>query len=124
MGTEYDFIQIINTPQLLDEICTAGLPAPSYVNTSDGQVQIFYASALGDDQATTLSNTVSTHIANPAYVTAAIRAEITKLTGYLNSANPSVVAAARACVVATLAPNLPPNLMHVINAAIAAIVGY
>lgn len=121
---EYDFTQTINDTQLQDEIATAGLPAPSMINTEGTSVQIFYSNALTSGQQTTLASVVSAHVANPAYVTVAMQAQITQLTGYLNNVNPLVANTARAAMVAKMAPRLPIDLLTAINAAIQAQVGF
>lgn len=118
MDTEYDFTQTVNTPQLLDEIATAGLTAPDYVLTDGTAVQIFYATALSSGDQTTLSTVVADHVANSSYVPAALQAQINTLTAYLNNANPSIANAARAAIVAALAPRMQLPLITAINAAI------
>lgn len=122
--TEYDFTQTINSTQLLDEISTAGLPAPAYIDTSGACVQIFYPSALTGDQLATLTSVISAHNPNPAYVTLATQAAVTKLTSYLNSANATVANTARAVMVANLAPRLQDGMLAIVNAQIASIVGF
>lgn len=121
--TEYDFTQTIYTPQLLDEMNTAGLPAPSDIETDGTAVQIFYSDALTDDQQATLAAVVANHVANPAYVTLTVQASIATLTGYLNNANATIANTARAVMIANLAPRMPPDLLTTINSAIAAKLG-
>lgn len=120
---EYDFTHIINTPQLLDEIAIAGLPSPSTVDSAGTAVQIFYASPLTSDQQSSLSTVVANHMANPAYVTLSVQADISTLTGYLNNSNPTIANAARAVMLANIAPRLPDGLIATINAQIHAATG-
>lgn len=121
---EYDFTQLINTPQLIDEINTAGLSTPDIINSADTAVQIFYANALTADQLTTLTTVVANHVANANYTPLAVQADINKLVGYLNSANATVANTARAMIVANMAPRLPVDLIKKINSQISAIVGF
>lgn len=121
---EYDFVQTINTPQLIDEITTASLNLPDNVFTAGTCVQIIYNSTLTSDQVNTLTNVVTNHVANSAYITIENQTNITKLIGYLNNANPTIANTARAIIVANLAPRMQDGMVSAINAQIAAIVGY
>lgn len=121
METEYDFTQVVNTMQLMDEVSTASLPSPDYILTSGVAVQIFYTFSLTDSQAATLSTVVASHIANPAYITLAIQAQVLALVTYLN--NPATVNITRAVILANLASNLPLATLTKINAQIAAATG-
>lgn len=123
MDIEYDFTQNINSQQLIDEITTAGLPAPDYINTVGTAVSIFYVSALTSGQQTTLSTVVSNHVANPNYVTLIVQAQVNTLIGYLNNSNTAIANTARATIISNIAPNLPLGTLITINAQIAAIVG-
>lgn len=123
MQNEYDFIQTINSSQLIDEITIAGLPAPDSILTNDSSVQIFYVLALTTDQQTALITVVTNHVADPNYVTVANQAQITKLLGYLNNSNSTIANTARAVIVSNLAPHLPPAVLANINSAIYSIVG-
>lgn len=123
MDTKYEFVKIINTAQLIDEISTAGLSSPHVINTEDQSVQIFYENPLLDDNATTLSSVVAAHTANPNYVTLSVQASINTLTAYLTNPSPAVVSAAKAAVIANLASRLPPDLIIIINAQIHAATG-
>lgn len=120
---EYDFKQTIYTPQLLDEIATAGLPAPDAVNTNDTAIAILYTDALTDDQQTTLAAVIANHVANPNYVPLALQTQINTLTGYLNNANPAISSTARAVMITNLAARLPLALLVTINAQIHAQTG-
>lgn len=117
--SEYDFVHLIYTPQLLDEMSTAGLPAPAYVETDGCNVQVFYASPLDDDQSASLTSVISAHVANTSYVTLAVQAQASILVAYLNSANATVANTARAVIIANLASRLPYDLMVTINSQIA-----
>lgn len=115
---------IVNIPQLTDEIVTAGLSAPDSIGENDTALTITYGASLTSDQVTTLGGVVSSHVSNPAYVTLATQAAISKLTGYLNNVDPTVVAKARAAIVSVIAPNLPPVILAQINSTIQAQVGF
>jgi hypothetical protein len=123
MDTEYDFTQTIYTPQLLDEINTAGLPAPDYITTQGVNVQIFYVSPLTQDQVSTLTTVVANHVANPNYVTLAVQSDINILIGYLNNSNTTIANTARAVILQNMAPRLPDSLIQTINAQIKSITG-
>lgn len=112
---EYDFLQIINPSQLLDEINTASLPNPNYISTNGTQVQIFYTSSLTTDQQTSLTNIVNNHIANFGYITLYVQNQINTLVGYLNNPNMTIANTARAIMVANIAPRLPIDLLTTIN---------
>lgn len=114
--------QSVNVPQLRDEIQTAGLPAPLDVSIEDVNLTITYDPELSEQDLATLAGVVDAHVADPAYVTLAARAQIATLTSYLNSPTASVAATARARIVANIAPRLPPDLVATINAQIAAII--
>lgn len=120
---EYDFTQSIYTPQLLDEITTAGLPAPLSVETTGTSVQIFYTNPLTDDQQATLSKAVANHVANPYYVTLATQQAVSTLVGYLNNPNVQISNTARAVIVANMASRMPQTMLTTINAQIAAALG-
>jgi hypothetical protein len=124
MDTEYDFTQTINTPQLQDEINTAGLPAPDYITTVTTAVSIFYAVPLTSDQQSTLTTVVANHVANPNYVPLATQSQINQLTSYLNNSTASVQQEARTQIIAAIAPNMPVALLIQINAAIKSVVGF
>lgn len=121
--TEYDFTQTINTPQLQDEIATAGLAAPDYIDSDGTDVQIFYVSPLSSDDQTTLTGVVAAHVANPAYVPLALQTQITTLQNYLNSANPTIANAARAAIISFIAPHMGIGMLTSINAAVHAATG-
>lgn len=123
MDTEYDFTQTINPPQLLDEINTAGLPAPDYITTSGTCVQIFYVPALITSQETTLATVVANHVANPSYVTLAVQSQISTLIAYLNNTNVTISNTARAVIIKNIASNLPLATLTTINSQIYAILG-
>lgn len=123
MDTEYDFTQTINNPQLLDEINTAGLPAPDYIMTNGLAVQIFYVSALTSDQQTILTNVLTNHVANPAYIPLAQQAQIAILISYLNNSNINISNTARSVIIKNLASNLPLTTLTTINSQIFTIVG-
>lgn len=123
MDTEYDFTQTINNIQLLDEINTAGLPAPDYINSNGTAVAIFYATALTSSQSSTLATVVANHVANPNYIPLATQAQVTTLINYLNNSNTSVSNTARACIVQALAPHLSVTLLTAINTQINSITG-
>jgi len=123
MDTEYDFVQTVNTQQLVDEINTAGLPAADYINTSGNCVSIFYVNPLTTDQQSTLTTVVANHVANPNYIPLATQAQINTLVAYLNNSNPTIVNTTRAVIVSNIAPNLPIGTITAINAQIKAIVG-
>lgn len=123
MDTEYDFIQTINATQLLDEMTTAGLPIPDYINTAGTSVAIFYVSPLTSGQQATLTTVVSMHAANPNYITLAQQAQINTLIAYLNNTNTTISNTARAVMIQNLAFHLPPGLITTVNAQIQAIVG-
>lgn len=118
MDTEYDFVQTINSTQLLDEINTAGLPAPDYITTADTAVQIFYTSDLTPDQQTTLTNVVTNHVADPSYIPLSVQADINTLIAYLNNANTTIANAARAVMIVNIAPRMPDGMIASINAQI------
>lgn len=122
--THYNFTKVISTPQLLDEIATAGLPAPALVETDGASLTVSFTDALSGGQETTLGNTVAAHAITAGYKTLSVQASIATLTGYLNHANPSVQAAARAVMVGAMGPRMPPEMLTQINAAIAAQVGF
>lgn len=119
MNTEYDFIQLVNSSQLLDEINTAGLPTPTYINTQGTSVAIFYSTPLTDNQLSILTTVVTNHVANFAYVTLAAQAQIATIIGYLNNSNVSVANTARAVIIATMAPQIPLATLTAINSQIA-----
>lgn len=120
---EYDFIQTINTPQLLDEINSSGLAIPDNIGANGTQVQIFYSSPLTSDQQITLSSVVANHIVNVNYVPIAIQSQINTLVGYLNSADTTTANIARAVMIANLAPRLPTTLLYSINSQISSKLG-
>lgn len=124
MDIEYDFTQTVNTPQLLDEISTSGLPTPEYVLTSGTSVQIFYASTLTDVQVSTLNTVVTNHAANPNYVTIAVQTQVNTLVAYLMNSNATVAGTARATIVTNIAPHLPLSTLTTINTQIKAQVGF
>lgn len=117
--SEYDFMHVIYTPQLLDEIHTAGLIAPNHIDTDGCNVQVFYDSPLSDPDSATLTSVISAHVANPSYILLSTQAQIAILVGYLNNANATIANTARAVIVANLASRLPPDLMVTINSQIA-----
>ena len=123
MDTEYDFIQTINSTQLLDEINTAGIAAPDYINTDGTAVSIFYVNALDAADEETLSTVVANHVANPNYITLSLQADINTLVAYLNNSNATIANAARAVIVANMAQRLPQSLIESINAQIHATTG-
>lgn len=120
---EYDFTQTVFTPQLLDEIATAGLPTPDRIDTTGTAVQVFYSTPLTNDQTTTLSSVVGDHVANTNYVTVLAQGDINRLVAYLNNSNSTIANTARAVMVNNLAPRLPDGLIQTINSQIQAIVG-
>lgn len=124
MNTEYDFIQLININQLLDEINTVGIAAPISICTSGNSVQIFYTNVLSTNDANTLNTVVANHVANPSYIPLATQTQVTTLLSYLNNSNTIIANTARAVIVSNLAPNLPIGLMTNINNQILAIVGH
>lgn len=117
--SEYDFVKNIYTPQLLDEIYTAGLAAPNHIDTDGCNVQVFYDSALSDPDSAALTSVINAHTANPNYILLSTQAQIAILVGYLNNTNATVANTARVVVVANLASRLPPDLMVTINSQIA-----
>lgn len=121
----YTLIKIppINTTQLSDEITIAGLPTPILFDSEDINLTISFADTLDSGQQATLSSVVAAHTPTVGYVSLATQAAIATLTGYLNNANPTISNTARAAVVATIAPNLPPGILATINARIAAALG-
>lgn len=119
MNTEYDFSQLVNTPQLIDEVSTAGLPAFTYMTTDGTSCSIFYATPLTTDQQTTLTTVVANHIANFSYITLAVQTQINTLVSYLNNSNTAVANLARATIVQNLAKGLPLNILTTINTQIA-----
>ena len=60
---QYDFTKTINSDKLKVEISAAGLSAPSSINTNGTAVSIIYASDLSSENQTTLSTTVTNHVA-------------------------------------------------------------
>lgn len=124
MDTEYDFTQTVNPTQLIDEINTAGLPSTDYILTSGNCVQIFYTIALTSDQLSTLTTVVTNHVANVNYVTIAVQTQVTILSGYLTNSNAFVANAARAAIVANIAPHLPLVTLTTINSQIKTQVGF
>lgn len=123
MSAEYDFTKIVNTVQLKDEIYTAALPTPSDIQLNDTALQIFFSSDLTTDQQATLATVVQNHTPTTNYVTLYTQNQITKLTGYLNNANPTIVSTARAVMILNIAPRLPADLLAAINSQIQSIVG-
>lgn len=123
MDTEYDFIQTINNPQLLDEINTAGLPAPDYIMTNGTAVQLFYVNQLTADQQNTLSTIVANHVANSAYITIANQTQINTLIAYLNNSNTTIANTARAVILQNIASHLPLATLMMINSQINSVVG-
>lgn len=130
MDAEYDFTKSVKDSQLLDEISTAGLPAPDYINTDGSNLSIFYLNSLTSDQATTLATVVSNHSANANYITlaqqaaaAAQAAAIATLTAYLTNSNTTISNTAKAILIAHMAPALAPGLLATINSQIATALG-
>lgn len=121
----YSFTKIppVDLTQLSDEITTAGLPTPNSYDVEDSALVISFDGALNSDQQVTLGSVVAAHTPLPGYVSLATQAAIATLTAYLNNSNNVIAATARAAVVSTLAPNLPPNLLATINAKIATALG-
>lgn len=116
-------IAAVNLDQIADEIATAGLPAAQGYEIEGFNLMITYAAALSDSQASSLTSVVSRSVANPAYVTLATQAQIATLIGYLNNTDTTVANTARAVMIATIAPKLPPAVLIQINTAIAAKLG-
>lgn len=123
MDIEYDFIQTINSTQLIDEINISGLPTPDYITTTGTCVQVFYANSLTNDQQTTLSTVVTNHIANPNYMTLVQQIQVNTLIAYLNNTNTTISNTARSVIIKNLAVNIPLATLTVINSQIYAIVG-
>lgn len=120
---EYCFTQTINTPQLQDEIMTAGLSLPDVISSNGTSVVIQYSVSLSSDQLIELGTVVANHVVNSDYVTLAVQADIATLVGYLNSSTLSVAQTARATIIANIAPRMPPNLIATINSQIASLLG-
>lgn len=110
----------LNTAQLTDELTTAGLPAPTFIDSEDSTLSLTFSGTLDSGQQTTLASVVAAHTPTPGYVTLATRAAIATLTAYVNNADPAIAGTARAVMISYIAPNLPPGLLITINAAIAA----
>lgn len=118
--TAYTFNQVVNIPQLQDEMTTAGLPTPSApIAINDNVTTITFSSDLSGGQVTTLNNVMAAHVPNPAYVTLQNQADIATLIAYLNNINPLTANTARAVMVLNFAPRLPDGMLQTINAQIA-----
>lgn len=63
MPYSYNFVKAINSTKLRTEIVTAGLPAPSYINTVNTDVSIWYGAELTTEQSSSLTAVVNAHVA-------------------------------------------------------------
>lgn len=115
--------ELVSAVQLTDEITSAGLPAISAIDINDITLAIAFISELDAGQQSTLNDVVTAHVVVPGYVPLATQQAVSTLISYLNSPSPTVANTARSAVVATIAPNLPPNILATINAKIVTALG-
>lgn len=121
--TEYNYTKNVYTPQLLEEIATAGVGDPAYVNTDGDNISIFYSEDLSDENKSVLDQVVNDHTADVTHIPVSSQRQIDTLISYLNNADPKKQATVRAQVVLAFAPKLPIDLITQINAKTKAIVG-
>lgn len=122
METPYPFTKTINDDQLLLEITAAGLAAPLRIDTVDTSVSIVYADALSSGDESTLDTVVANHV--PVVDNgSSLAAQIAILTAYITNISATKQNAARAQVIAYMAPRLGVVAVTAINAATKAMVG-
>lgn len=132
VDTAYEFLKQVNSDQLKREVDTFcaqmnaeedGDLALLRIDTVEETIAIWFNQALSTNAEVQLDDIITNYVFVADYISPEDQAQIDKLVGYLNNANPAIANAARAIIVLNLAPRLGAELITLINTQIAAKIG-